>query len=153
MKSRQIALIAFAGTFLSGLVCGQVAGRDYPIRPVPFTEVRIAEGSIASGKRLSELMPAGGSDIQFKGLLRGQSILADLAGGVDEVAHLDEGDVVRRRGRGVGKGDAEFGEAFLDQVHGGLRVGRGEGSVAETGVQDCRCPQWTEYQTYLISMT
>jgi len=48
MKSRQIALIAFAGTFLSGLVCGQVAGRDYPIRPVPFTEVRIADDFWAS---------------------------------------------------------------------------------------------------------
>jgi DUF1680 family protein/alpha-L-arabinofuranosidase/predicted GH43/DUF377 family glycosyl hydrolase len=43
MKPRQIALIAFAGTFLSGLVCGQVAGRDYPIRPVPFTEVKITD--------------------------------------------------------------------------------------------------------------
>jgi hypothetical protein len=43
MKPRQIALIAFAGTFLSGLVCGRAAGRDYPIRPVPFTEVKITD--------------------------------------------------------------------------------------------------------------
>ncbi|HNQ53992.1 MAG TPA: SLC13 family permease [Methanothrix sp.] len=53
-----------------------------------YTEVRIAEGSIASGKRLSELMPAGGSDIQFKGLLRGQSILADLAGEALQVGDI-----------------------------------------------------------------
>ncbi len=43
MNSRQIALIVLAGTFLTGLVSGRVVGRDYPIRPVPFTEVKVTD--------------------------------------------------------------------------------------------------------------
>ena len=43
MNSRRIAQIVLAGAFLTGLVSGPVVGRDYPIRPVPFTEVKIAD--------------------------------------------------------------------------------------------------------------
>ena len=45
-------------------------------------------------------------------------VLADLARDIDMFAGHDEGHIVGRRGRGIGKGDAKFGKAGFDRVHG-----------------------------------
>ena len=43
MTVRQAVWIVGMGVLLAGLGSGLAAGRDYPIRPVPFTEVRMTD--------------------------------------------------------------------------------------------------------------
>ena len=43
MTVRQAVWIVGVGVLLAGLVPGLAVGRDYPIRPVPFTEVRMTD--------------------------------------------------------------------------------------------------------------
>ena len=96
-----------------------------PVQPVPVA----TDGLLQLGQQRDRAAFRGLGAL-FEGQVLAQAaldeaglILADLAGDVDQVAHLDEGDVVRRRGGRIGQGDAEVGEALLDRVHGGLRSG------------------------------